>query len=76
MEGNLRTKGILKEGGYFGDRSLVYKCPMDSTAKAITHVDIFTISQRDFEEVLVDHPTVQSTIKELADYVYTTAPCS
>ena len=43
---------VLEEGGYFGQKSLIYNTPMESSVRAVTHVDMFTLSQSDFEKVL------------------------
>ena len=52
------VKEVLTEGSYFGDKSLLYNTPMESTVRAITHVDMFTFSQTDYEKVKIKifHP--------------------
>jgi len=64
------VKEVLTEGGVFGQKSLIYNSPMESSVIAVTHVDVFSISQKDFEGVLLDHPSVQSSIAELAEREY------
>ncbi len=58
---------ILTEGGYFGQKSLVFNTPMESSFRAVTHVDMFTLSQADFEKVLRDHPTIRNQIMQVAE---------
>ncbi len=62
-----RVKKVLTEGSSFGLQSLLYNIPMELSARAITHVDMFTFGQTDFENVLKDHPHTQALISELAD---------
>ena len=61
---------VLSEGSNFGDKSLIYNTPMQSSVVAVTHVDVFSISQTDFESVLQDHPNSQDSISELAEQQY------
>ena len=67
-DGNV--KEILNEGSNFGDKSLIYDTPMQSSVLAVTHVDVFSISQKDFENVLQDHPSSRDSIAELAEKQY------
>ena len=60
----------LSEGSNFGDRSLIYNTPMQFSVVAVTHVDVFSINQADFESVLQDHPTAGDSIAELAEKHY------
>ena len=57
---------VLTEGSSFGLKSLLYNSPMESSACAVSHVDMFTFSQADFERVLKDHPSMADGIAELA----------
>ena len=57
---------VLTEGSSFGLKSLLYNTPMESSACAVTHVDMFTFSHADFQHVLKDHPSVADAIAELA----------
>ena len=66
------VKEILKEGSCFGQKSLLYNTPMDSSARAVTHVDMFTFSQADFEHVLKDHATMAALISDIAEREYGT----
>ena len=63
---------VLTEGSSFGLKSLLYNSPMESTACAVSHVDMFTFSQVDFERVLKDHPSVADGIAELATKQFST----
>ena len=58
---------ILTEGSYFGQKSLVFNSPMESSVRAVTHVDVFALSQPDFEKVLQDHPAISKTIMQAAE---------
>ena len=60
----------LSEGSHFGDRSLIYNTPMQSSVVAVSHVDVFSITQKDFESVLQDHPNSRDSIGELAEKQY------
>ena len=64
------VKEVLPEGSNFGDKSLIYNAPMQSSVVAATHVDVFSINQKDFESVLQDHPTSRDGIAELAEKLY------
>ena len=58
------------EGGHFGDGSLVCNTPMQWSVVAVTHVDVFSVSRRDFEAVLQDHPSYRDSIAQLAQQHY------
>ena len=66
----LAVSKVLSEGSNFGDKSLIYNTPMQSSVVAVTHVDVFSINQKDFESVLQDHPTSLASISELAEKQY------
>ena len=57
---------VLTEGSSFGLKSLIYNSPMESSARAVSHVDMFTFSHADFQHVLNDHPSMADSITELA----------
>ncbi len=61
---------VLTEGGSFGQESLLYNIPMESSVRAITHVDMFMFGQADFEHVLKDHQNMKDVINEVAQRVY------
>ena len=63
---------VLTEGSYFGQKSLVYNNPMESSYRAVTHVDMFMLSQSDFEKVLQDHPPTKTMISQVAEEEYGT----
>ncbi len=65
-----QVKEVLTEGGSFGQESLLYNIPMESSVRAITHLEIFTIGQADFEHVLNDHQNMKNMINEVAQRVY------
>ena len=66
-----KVKEVLTEGSSFGQKSLLYSnIPMESSARAITHVDMFTFRQADFELVLKDHKNMEDMINEVALRVY------
>ena len=60
----------MTEGSSFGLKSLLYNSPMESSACAVSHVDMFTVSHADFQHVLNDHPSVADGIAELAAKEY------
>jgi len=61
-----KVQEVLHEGSSFGLKSLLYNIPMESSARAITHVDMFTFSQADFELVLRDHGNMEEMISQVA----------
>ncbi len=65
-----QVKEVLTEEGSFGQESLLYNIPMESSVRAITHVDMFTFGQADFEHVLNDHQNMKDVIHEVAQRVY------
>ncbi len=65
-----QVKEVLTEGGSFGQGSLLYNIPMESSVRAITHLEIFTIEQANFEHVLNDHQNMKNMINEVAQRVY------
>ena len=64
------TSEVLTEGSSFGVKSLLYSSPMESSASALSHVEMFTFSHADFQRVLKDHPSVADSIAELAAKEY------
>jgi CRP-like cAMP-binding protein len=64
------VREVLSEGSHFGTKSLVYNTPMKWSVVAVTHVDVFSVSQRDFESVLCDHPNSRDSIASLAQEQY------
>ncbi len=62
-----QVKEVLTEGGSFGQESLLYNIPMESSVRAITHV---VFGQADFEHVLKDHQNMKDVINEVAQRVY------
>ena len=70
LDEDLTVTQVLEEGGYFGAKSLVYNSPMQSSVVAVTHVDVFSVSQKDFESVLLDHPNSRESIAQLAEQIY------
>lgn len=64
------VKEELPEGSNYGDKSLIYNTPVESSVVAVTHVDVFSINQKDFEQVLQDHPNTRASIAELAEQLY------
>jgi CRP-like cAMP-binding protein len=57
---------VLTEGSSFGLESLLFNTPMERSARAVSHVDMFTVSYADFQRVLKDHPSIADSIAELA----------
>ena len=70
LEDDLSVREVLSEGSHFGTKSLVYNTPMQWSVVAVTNVDVFSISQRDFESVLCDHPDSRDIIATLAQEQY------
>lgn len=64
------VKEVLKEGSSYGQKSLLYNIPMEASVRAITHVDMFTFSQADFELVLSDHKNMEDMINEVAQRLF------
>ncbi|NTW37913.1 MAG: cyclic nucleotide-binding domain-containing protein [Syntrophobacteraceae bacterium] len=58
----------LKEGGYFGEMSMLLKAPRTATAIAVTDTTkLVVISQDNFELILRENPgIVQRILKEMA----------
>ena len=65
-----KAREVLTEGSSFGVKSLLYSSPMESSACALSHVEMFTFSHADFQRVLKDHPSVADSIAELAAKEY------
>ena len=70
LEDDLSVREVLSEGSHFGTKSLVYNTPMQWSVVAVTHMDVFSVSQRDFESVLCDHPNSRDSIASLAQEQY------
>lgn len=66
LDENGQVSEVLTEGSSFGLKSLLYNTPMESSACAVSHIDMFTFSNADFQVVLKDHPPVADMIAELA----------
>lgn len=61
---------VLTEGNSFGLKSLLYNIPMESSARAITHVDMFSLGETDFELIVREHPITGEMISEIAQNTY------
>ncbi len=69
-ENSDQVKQVLTDGNSFGEKSLLYNIPMESSVRAVSHVDMFTFGQTDFESVLSDHPNMEAMINEVAVRIY------
>ena len=59
----LRTEK-LRNGDSFGLKSLIFSIPVDYSARALSHVDVFAFSGADFVSVLQDYPHAREKIQE------------
>ena len=61
MEGE-EMVAVLKEGQYFGEIALVQDTFQAATVKALTPVEVFTLSRKNFEEALSKYPQQKKLI--------------
>ena len=64
------VKAKLKNGQIFGEVSLVGNIPRRITVKAITHVDIFSLSKGDLDNVLKYYPAIAAKVKDIGHNKY------
>lgn len=53
---------IMYAGDIFGEVNLVCSLPRRVTIRAKTHVDLFSLSKADFEDVLQYYPDIKSEV--------------
>ncbi|XP_072051053.1 potassium voltage-gated channel unc-103-like isoform X2 [Amphiura filiformis] len=61
---------ILKEGDYFDDINLLNDTPRSKTIKALTQVDLVTISMEDINKVMERFPEDATKIKEIGQNIF------
>ncbi|XP_072050256.1 uncharacterized protein [Amphiura filiformis] len=61
---------ILKEGDYFDDINLLYDTPRSKTIKALTQVDLVTISMEDLNKVMERFPEDATKIREIGQNIF------
>lgn len=53
-----RKAAEVGPGGYFGELALLDRLPRSATVKALTDMELLAISQRDFNKILKDAPSI------------------
>ena len=53
-----RKVAELGAGGYFGELALLDRLPRSATVKAATDLELLVISQKDFNKLLMDSPSL------------------
>lgn len=57
---------VMKTGSIFGEVSLIVSLPRRVSVRARTHVDIFTLSKPDLDEVLSHYPVFHAKLNAMA----------
>ncbi|MCS6850395.1 MAG: glucose-6-phosphate dehydrogenase [Gemmataceae bacterium] len=70
LDGDGVCRGVLREGDYFGELSLLLSQPRIATARALTRCDIFVLEKDAFVEVLKAHPKLAQALREAATERY------
>lgn len=60
-----RSIAQLKDGDYFGEMALMTNERRNSTVVATSFCDIYQLSRRDFEEVIVGYPEVYAHLVQV-----------
>ena len=47
--------------------ALVINCKRTATVKALTHCDLYSLSRRDLDMILIDHPEAAQQLKKTAE---------
>jgi hypothetical protein len=58
--------GELEPGDYFGDLSLLLGERRTASVRALTHMDVFFLSSRDFERLKTEYPEFKDALREIA----------
>jgi hypothetical protein len=58
---------LLSDGEYFGEEDLVSKKPADITVRTITPSVFFTLTNRDFDAIFADSPTLRQEFQASVD---------
>lgn len=53
----------MKDGDFFGEISLVFSCPRTASIRAKTNCDLFVLSKRDLDHVLLSFPEISKQIQ-------------
>jgi len=57
---------VLTSGNYFGDISLIFKCPCLATTRAVTDCELFVLSKPDLDKVLALYPYIKAKVSRQA----------
>ena len=55
---------VLRQGQLFGEISLIYKCLTTASVIAMQYCTIGRLEQKDFNEIVLQHPRILQKIKE------------
>ena len=61
-DGHSRVLAILGEGDFFGEMALLTGSPRSATVRAVTDVDLLSLHQSDFNELVLKYPTLAVTL--------------
>jgi ATP-binding cassette, subfamily B, bacterial len=73
--GGQRLLNILRTGEHFGEMALLYDRPRNATVRARTPVQVYSLNQADFQELLTQVPRLRAVLEQtIADRQRAQAP--
>jgi voltage-gated potassium channel len=60
------THGILEDGDYFGDLSLILNEKRTASVQALTYCEIFILTKSDFDSIKNEYPEFKNVLKKMS----------
>jgi len=61
-----KSHGILKDGDYFGDLSLILGEKRTASVKSLSYCEIFVLTKEDFNRIKKDYPEFKEVLKKMS----------
>ncbi len=61
-----KSHGILKDGDYFGDLSLILGEKRTASVKSLSYCEIFILTKQDFNRIKKDYPEFKEVLKKMS----------
>lgn len=65
-EDGKESYGILEDGDYFGDLSLILKERRTASVKALTYCEVFLLMKKDFDQIRNEYPEFREVLKKVS----------
>jgi len=65
-EDRKESYGILEDGDYFGDLSLILKERRSASVKALTYCEVFILTKKNFNQIRDEYPEFREVLKKVS----------